>query len=93
MAELDTTVASYSNLAAAVADWSALEDAAHAHDLEIADAALVENVEGKPIIVHRESHHGWGKGAVAGAIVGILFHPRSLVRPRPAPPAAASFPT
>jgi uncharacterized membrane protein len=75
MAELDTTVAAYLDMSAAMADWSALEDAAHAKELEITDAALVENVEGKPVIVHRESHHGWEKGAVAGAIVGILFPP------------------
>jgi uncharacterized membrane protein len=75
MAELETTVAAYVGLAAAEADWSALEDAARAGHVEIADAALVENSEGKPIIVHRQSHHGWGKGAIAGAIVGILFPP------------------
>jgi uncharacterized membrane protein len=25
--------------------------------------------------LERQSHHGWGKGAVAGAVVGILFPP------------------
>jgi uncharacterized membrane protein len=75
MAELETTVAAYNALATAEADWSALEQAAQAHQIEIADAALVENSGGKPTIVHRQSHHGWGKGAIAGAVVGILFPP------------------
>ena len=28
--------------------------------------------------LERQSHHGWGKGAVAGAVVGILFPPSLL---------------
>lgn len=75
MAELSTTVAAYEGLAAVEADWSALEGALLAGDIEIADAALVENSKGQPIIVHRQSHHGWGKGAIVGAVVGILFPP------------------
>ena len=36
MAELSTTAAAYEGLAAAEGDWSALEEAAHAGDVEIA---------------------------------------------------------
>ena len=61
MAELETTVAVYHDLRKAEADWSTLEDAAEAHEIEIADAALVENSAGNPVILHRQSHHGWGK--------------------------------
>jgi uncharacterized membrane protein len=44
--------------------------------LYVADAALVtKDAEGKPKTLQRESHHGWGKGAVAGAVVGVLFPP------------------
>jgi uncharacterized membrane protein len=75
MADLETTVAVYHDLRKAEADWSTLEDAAETHEIEIADAALVENSAGKPVILHRQSHHGWGKGAVAGAVVGVLFPP------------------
>jgi uncharacterized membrane protein len=75
MPNLDTTVAVYSKLAEAEMDWALLEDAAQAGQLEIADAALVENQGGEAVILHRNSHHGWGKGAVVGAVVGILFPP------------------
>ena len=36
---------------------------------------LVENRNGEALVLHRQSHHGWGKGAVVGAVVGILFPP------------------
>jgi uncharacterized membrane protein len=75
MADLETTVAVYHDLRTAEADWSTLEDALEAHEIEIADAALVENSAGKPVVLHRQSHHGWGKGAIAGAVVGVLFPP------------------
>jgi uncharacterized membrane protein len=78
MADLETTVAVYHDLRKAESDWSDLEDAAEAHEVEIADAALVENSAGKPVVLHRQSHHGWGKGAVAGAVVGVLFPPSIL---------------
>jgi uncharacterized membrane protein len=29
--------------------------------------------------VERQSHHGWGKGLVAGAVVGLLFPPSIIV--------------
>ncbi len=75
MAKLDTTVAVYTLSSEADGDWTALEEAAASNRIEIADAALVENRDGEAVILERQSHHGWGKGAVAGAIVGILFPP------------------
>lgn len=75
MAKLDTTVAVYSDVSEANGDWDSLEEAANSGRVEIADAALVENHRGESVILRRQSHHGWGKGAVAGAVVGILFPP------------------
>jgi len=75
MPALDTTVAVYDDAATAEKDWSALEAATQAGQVTIADAALVENRNGEAVILQRESHHGWGKGAVVGAVVGILFPP------------------
>jgi uncharacterized membrane protein len=85
MTNLDTIVAVYSEnpgpdidwpaLEAAEADWAALEAGAEAGEFKIADAALVENRNGEALILHRQSHHGWGQGAVVGAVVGILFPP------------------
>jgi uncharacterized membrane protein len=77
MSNLDTVVAVYDDLASAETDWAALETAAQG-GLEIADAALVENQNGEAMILQRESHHGWGKGAVVGAVVGVLFPPSIL---------------
>lgn len=78
MANLDTTVAVYDDVAAAESDWSALEEAAQSGACNIADAALVENTSGEAVILQRQSHHGWGKGAVVGAVVGVLFPPSLL---------------
>lgn len=75
MGTMDTTLAVYNDRSEADADWSALEAGAAATDLKIADAALVENRAGEEVILERQSHHGWGKGAVVGAVVGILFPP------------------
>ena len=82
---LDTIVAVYSEnpgpdidwpaLEAAEADWTALEAGAQTGELNIADAALVENRNGEALVIHRQSHHGWGEGAVVGAVIGILFPP------------------
>jgi uncharacterized membrane protein len=77
MSNLDTVVAVYDDLASAEADWSALETAAQ-DGLELADAAPVENQNGEAMILQRQSHHGWGKGAVVGAVVGVLFPPSIL---------------
>ncbi len=71
-------VAAYADLATAERDWTDLETVAK-EGLYVADAALVsKDAEGNPKILERQSHHGWGKGAIAGAVVGILFPP-SLV--------------
>jgi uncharacterized membrane protein len=85
MTNLDTIVAVYTEdpgtnaegpaLEAAETDWAALEAGAKSGEFTIADAALVENRDGEPLVLHRQSHHGWGKGAVVGAVVGILFPP------------------
>ena len=75
MANLDTSVFVYDETTAADADWQALEAAAEAGSLTVADAALVANQNGEAVIVQRQSHHGWGKGVVVGAVVGILFPP------------------
>jgi uncharacterized membrane protein len=75
MANLDTSVFVYDDATGAEADWAALEAAAEAGNLTMADAALVENRNGEAVIVQRQSHHGWGKGAVVGAVVGVLFPP------------------
>jgi len=79
MAGLATTVAIYDELDAAEKDWVALEAAAKTSEVDIADAALVQREgSGEVVRVHRQAHHGWGKGAIAGAVVGVIFPP-SLV--------------
>ena len=75
MADLDTTVAVYKDRSDADLDWTLLEDGVQEEQLDIADAALVENQAGEAVILERHSRHGWGKGAVAGAVVGVLFPP------------------
>ena len=76
MRNLSTTIGVYPDLATAQADWAGLEAAAHAGSLDLADAALVERgADAAFQTTHRQSHHGWGKGAVAGAVVGLLFPP------------------
>ena len=76
MQNLSTTVAVYPDLATAENDWAKLESAAESKAIDLADAALVQHpATGETITVHRQSHHGWGKGAVAGAVVGVLFPP------------------
>jgi uncharacterized membrane protein len=79
MKNLTTTVAAYGDLDAAQEDWASVESAASAGSIDLADAALIEREpDGGIEVIHRQSHHGWGKGAVAGAVVGVLFPP-SLV--------------
>jgi uncharacterized membrane protein len=75
---LNTTIAVYSDVPSAEADWAALEAAAEAGRIQIADGAFVENKGGEAVILHRRSQHGWGKGAIAGAVVGVLF-PLSII--------------
>ena len=76
MRNLSTTVAMYPDLPTAERDWTALEAAAQAKAIDLADAALIEKpTTVETVTIHRQSHHGWGKGAVAGAVVGVLFPP------------------
>jgi uncharacterized membrane protein len=78
MSDLETTVAVYDDMARAESDWAALEEAGRSGQLDLADAALVESRDGEAVIVKRQSHHGWGKGALVGAVVGVLFPPSIL---------------
>ena len=79
MRDLSTTIAVYPDMATAEKDWTAVEAAAKAHSIDLADAALIEKPSTvETVTIHRESHHGWGKGAVAGAVVGVLFPPAVL---------------
>lgn len=76
MTDLFITVAAYDDIAKAEADWAALESAGDAGSINISDAALVErDPDGTVMTIHRQSHHGWGKGAVVGAVWGLLFPP------------------
>ena len=80
MDNLSTTIAAYADAATAEKDWAAVESAAKAHSIDLADAALVTKAaDGTVSSVDRQSHHGWGKGAVCGAIVGVLFPPAIIV--------------
>ena len=77
MSQKNTTVilAAYTDLPTAEVDWTAFETVAK-EGLYVADAAIVtKDSDGNPKILERQSHHGWGKGAVAGAVVGVLFPP------------------
>jgi uncharacterized membrane protein len=78
MADLNTSVFVYDESSSAEWDWQALESGAEGGSFSIADAALVENRGAETVIVERQSHHGWGKGVVVGAVVGILFPPSLL---------------
>jgi len=75
MNHLSTTVAVYDDLEAAEADWDELEKKAGRGVVDLADAALVTRHDDAITPVKRHSHRGWGKGAIAGAVVGILFPP------------------
>jgi len=73
---LSTTVAVYDDQGAAEKDWDAIEVSAKSGGIDLADAALVRrNLDGSVTTVRRQSHHGWGKGAIAGAMVGLVFPP------------------
>jgi uncharacterized membrane protein len=76
MKNLSTTIATYNGELPAEKDWAAVESAGRASLIDIADAALVmRGADGAVTAIHRQSHHGWGKGTVAGAVVGLLFPP------------------
>lgn len=76
MKNLSTTIASYTAEPNAEKDWAAVESSAKAGAIDLADAALVIKApDGTVSKVNRQSHHGWGKGAVAGAVVGVVCPP------------------
>lgn len=75
MSTLYATIAVYDDTTTAEKDWTALEGAAQSSQVDIADAAFVKNSDGETVVLQRQSRHGWGKGAVAGAVVGVLFPP------------------
>ncbi len=80
MADLTTTIAVYSNLAAAEADWDKVEATAKANGIQVADAALVEHdASGKTVTVRRQSRHGWAQGAVIGGLFAVVFPPSILI--------------
>jgi uncharacterized membrane protein len=73
---LSTTVAVYTDQRLAEQDWDAIEVSAKSGGIDLADAALVRrNLDGTVTTLRRQSHHGWGKGAIAGAMVGLIFPP------------------
>ena len=78
MSTLYATVAVYDEAETAEKDWSALESAAGTSAVDIADATLIRSKDGDAQVLQRQSRHGWGKGAVAGAVVGVLFPPSLL---------------
>jgi uncharacterized membrane protein len=78
MTTLDTTVAVYADPSEAERDWQAMEDRIRANEFSVTDSALIETRGGQTVVLKQTSRHGWGKGAVAGAVIGILFPP-SLV--------------
>jgi len=76
MRGLSTTIAAYPDLSEAEKDWASVESAASSDAIELGDAALIQlESDGTAASVERHSHHGWGKGLVAEAVVGLLFPP------------------
>jgi uncharacterized membrane protein len=73
---LSTTVGVYSDEGLAQKDWGAIEVSAKSGGIYLADAALIRReADGTITTIYRQSHHGWGKGAIAGAMVGLVFPP------------------
>jgi len=80
MRNLTTTIAVYPDLETAKKDWAQVESAASSKEIDLGDAALVQRLpDGMVQTVERQSHHGWGKGLVAGAVVGLLFPPSIII--------------
>ena len=76
MSDLCITVAAYDDLTNAQTDWSLVEAAGDADSVYISDAAMLgRDRDGRVENIHRQSHHGWGKGAVVGAVWGLVFPP------------------
>jgi uncharacterized membrane protein len=80
MKNLSTTVATYKDLATAERDWAAVEKASKDGQVDLADAALVEReADGAVKTIKRQEYYGWGKGAITGALVGLIFPPSIIV--------------
>jgi uncharacterized membrane protein len=80
MRNLTTTIAVYPDLPTAKKDWVSVESAASSDTIDLGDAALVQRLpDGMVQTVERQSHNGWGKGLVAGAVVGLLFPPSIII--------------
>lgn len=80
MKNLSTTVAIYSDLGTAEKDWAAVEAASKDGGVDLADAALVKReADGTVTTVKRQEFYGWGKGAISGALVGLIFPPSIIV--------------
>ena len=99
MATADPTflyLGTYQTAAAARADYNALKDPLSTLMLRTYDAALVTKDTSGAVHVNKDDvmkrHGTWG-GAVTGAMVGILFHPRSSPPPRSAARPARSVAT
>lgn len=76
MSDLCITVAAYDDLTKAQTDWTLVEAAGDANSVYISDAAMLgRDPDGRVENIHRQSHHGWGKGAVVGAVWGLVFPP------------------
>ena len=76
MSALCITVAAYDDLTKAQTDWTLVEAAGDADSIHISDAAMLgRDPDGRVENIHRQSHHGWGKGAVVGAAWGLMFPP------------------
>jgi uncharacterized membrane protein len=76
MSDLCITVAAYDDLTKAQTDWTLVEAAGDANSVNISDAAMLgRDPDGRVESIHRQSHHGWGKGAVVGAAWGLVFPP------------------
>ena len=89
MRELSTTVAAYPDLATAETDWFALDQGAREGNPELVDAVLVETRH-EAVILKRQSRHGWGHGAVVGAVIVVLFPP-SLIAAAPVSAAGGAL--
>jgi len=72
------TVATYSSLTSALTAWDRIEHDEPADDLAIIDAALVEADSDTIREFHRFSLDTYARGAVAGAVIGLL-QPPSIV--------------
>jgi len=71
-------VAAYQSLSAAVADWDQFEQPAGAA-VGVIDTALIERDDDRVKALLRFSMlHGWGRGSIASAVIGVLCPPALL---------------